>query len=50
MVMICQIMTVILLFFGNRGVVGPHGEKMKILRFCSYGNFGDKKSPFSLAC
>ena len=37
------------LFSGNGGVVGPHGGQMKNWRFCSYGNFGDKKSPFSLA-
>ena len=29
-------------------VVGPHGEKMKNWRFCSYGNFGDKNHRFHL--
>ena len=42
MVVTCQ-MTIILPFFGGiAGVVCPHGGKMKNLRCCSYGNFGDK--------
>ena len=29
-------------------VVGPYGGKMKIWRFCSYGNFEDKNHRFHL--
>ena len=48
MVVICQ-MAIILLFFGGiAGVVCPHGGKMKNLRCCSYGNFGDKNNHFHL--
>ena len=36
------------LFLDNGGVVGPHGDKMKNWRFCSYGNFGDKNHRFYL--
>ena len=34
------------LFWTMGGVVGHHGDKMKIWRFCNYGNFGDKNHRF----
>ena len=38
------------LFWTMGGVMGPHGDKMKNWRFCSYRKFGIKQSPFALAC
>jgi len=37
-----------LCFWTVGGVVIPHGRKMKNWRFCSYGNFEDKKHSFHL--
>ena len=38
----------LLFIWTMRGVVGPHGGKMKNWRFCCHGNFGDKNHRFQL--
>ena len=36
------------LFWTMGSVVGPHGGKMKNMRFCSHSKFGDKNYRFHL--